>query len=1015
MATKFSFEDLRPSQTAEQREHSSPLFHDPIMYATGAVIGADLDDSPNKPEATGNAKFTLQGHHRSLSTPDPIALHSQELTRTMTNPANPAAAVTAAALPYPTKDDPKPKRRYPKPQTPPMSRSARLRESEEFSPDNDMVWREALRRQQQSALERHHNVSGAERSGNGFNSNGGGYASPRSVADRRSIREETSDGSFRADQARISEHGAATQAIHRTMSRHSNQSAATRGKEWAPARSPLQKLEGKLNDISKEEKRARIEEAILLFNETQRNQETGSLKEDVLQTKAGSLRKMELPSRSSSYRDHRTSQRRPVSQVNVIPEDIGLSQQQQRPTFARRYSGGVTSIHDEISKGIARDLGLGSVIDHGERDFLGGKREHDTHSLYSEQRSGMDAISLPQRSATQHVSTGQHAAPQPLQPPPPSQKQGPPRLHLITQIQNREQFLLDPGMPSDDEHSLLSSGIDRRSTASPWRQHQRQIHSSRRPLPEPPHPGEHRVKSPYGIPTSPATDLQGKSDNSSSSRTFTEAGANNLRVPSQDTFESQHSSRKGKQKFKVSFPDLPPPTPTPLQEWRHAAVGRLRVSDLNLEGSDRLYNGGSVRSTRSRRSERVRAPLLNMPKHPPKRSTPCNPALCIECGPMLKFNGIKEETFDGVNGPELKEVWRGSMMIVTRDSLSTYMPAPVMRIFSQPMDLLDPPPTEVHSELPPEYIDPVAGTWKLSTDGSLVYVKPIDHLPEGKDLSEVEGEDGLFESTPSQIDNAFGQPYPSSQPIFNRIQERDGEFLGKYKDIVGIRLYIDPVRDMTFWRFSLEIELGLKPERIAYRINGCSALAFWVPAKGQQMHTMFHSGNGFALNVDRDKLNGPDPLWRDVLNNHQTTPFNVMIGGGDQIYNDSAMFETSHFSNWMSLRCSPEQMAHPFNNDIRNELEEFFLYNYMRCFALGLFSVAVAQIPMVNMWNDHDITSGFGSYNHAFMKTHIFAGFGTMAFKYYLLFQHQCVIEETPANEPSWILGAYPGQYIKEK
>ena len=30
-------------------------------------------------------------------------------------------------------------------------------------------------------------------------------------------------------------------------------------------------------------------------------------------------------------------------------------------------------------------------------------------------------------------------------------------------------------------------------------------------------------------------------------------------------------------------------------------------------------------------------------------------------------------------------------------------------------------------------------------------------------------------------------------------------------------------------------------------------------------------------------------MWRDVLNNHQTRPFHVMVGGGDQIYNDAVM------------------------------------------------------------------------------------------------------------------------------
>lgn len=988
MPANYSFEALDIPYSGDE-DRISPLIPNAIMYATGAVLGAD----PNKRSpASINDPDQLHHNHRSHLLDDPRSHHNRSKSDSLQIQAAKATNSTAATSPTAvapavlasTKDEPKPKRRYPKPQTPPMSKSARLREVEEFSPEHDMVWRESLRRQHEYALERKNS----------------GY---RTTADRHSIHGGTIDDPFFVEQVRINEHVTPNQGLRHKMSRHSTYSGTPRGKDWAPARSPLQKLEGKLNDISKEEKRARMEEAIMLLNESQkeRNPETTSMKDDILRSKNGSLRKRETPSRSASYRDSRGSTRRPPSNFSAVSEES----QYQRPSFNRRYSGGVSSIHDDISNGIAQDLGLSPKRERGTRRMS--NEGPETHSLFDEQLYSLEPIILPQRSKTQYVPKIRYDAQQQSSP----TLQRP--LHL-SQSEEREQFLLDPGMPSDDDHSSLSA-VDRRSTASPWRQHQRQIHSSRRPLPEPPHAGEKRSKSPYGIPTTPSLELQGKSDNSSSSRTFTDSGANNLKVPSQDTFESQPSSRKGKQKFKVSFPDLPPPTPTPLQEWRHAPIGRLRISDLNLDGPERQYAGGSVRSQRSRRSTARREPLQNLPRPQARRSVPCIPPLNIECGPMLKFNGIRSETFDGVNGPEIREVYRGSMMMVTRDSLSTYFPAPVMRIFSQPMDLPDPPPTEVSAELPPEYIDPIAGAWKLASDGKLLYVKPVDHLPEGKDLSDVEGDEGLFESSPSTIETPNGQTYLSSQPLTNRIRERDGESLGKYRDIVGIRLYIDPIHDLTFWRFSFEIELGSKPERIGYRINGCSALGFWIPAKGQMMNIMFHSGNGFALSVDRDKMNGPDPMWRDALNTHQTTPFNIMIGGGDQVYNDAAMFDTYHFRDWISLRCSPHQMTHPFNNDIKDELEQFFLYNYMRAFGLGLFSMAVGQIPMVNMWNDHDITSGFGSYPHAFMKTHIFAGFGTLAFKYYLLFQHQCLIEETPANEPSWILGAYPGQYIKEK
>lgn len=48
------------------------------------------------------------------------------------------------------------------------------------------------------------------------------------------------------------------------------------------------------------------------------------------------------------------------------------------------------------------------------------------------------------------------------------------------------------------------------------------------------------------------------------------------------------------------------------------------------------------------------------------------------------------------------------------------------------------------------------------------------------------------------------------------------------------------------------------------------------------------------------------------------------------------------------------------------------------------------------------------------MSTPVFKGLGSVAFKYYMLFQHQSVPEETHADEPSWLLGAAPGPYIEE-
>lgn len=378
---------------------------------------------------------------------------------------------------------------------------------------------------------------------------------------------------------------------------------------------------------------------------------------------------------------------------------------------------------------------------------------------------------------------------------------------------------------------------------------------------------------------------------------------------------------------------------------------------------------------------------------------------------------MRRTQVDGPNGSFDKETWRGSIMIVTKDSRSSYESPPILRLFSQPMNLLPPPPTEVRSaegaKLAPEYVDPTAGLLKLGRDGRPLYIKPVDHTEEEMDLSFVENDEGIYELSPSLIDyssEGTKQPIPA-----NRVHSTDGESVGAYKEISGVRLYADPDRDVTFWRFSIEVDLTQTEQRIAYRLNQGPALGFWVPAQGQPMNIMYNTCNGFSPAVDSDKFCGPDPLWRDVINEHQTRPFHVMIGGGDQIFNDRVVEESLYLQEWIKLKNINDKYNYPFGVEFRSELENFYLENYSAWFSQGLFSFANSQIPMVNIWNDHEIIEGFGSYPDEFMGTPVLSGLGRIAFKYYLLFQHHSVVEETEADEPSWLLGAHLGPYINQK
>ncbi|WPH02394.1 Hypothetical protein R9X50_00525700 [Acrodontium crateriforme] len=471
-----------------------------------------------------------------------------------------------------------------------------------------------------------------------------------------------------------------------------------------------------------------------------------------------------------------------------------------------------------------------------------------------------------------------------------------------------------------------------------------------------------------------------------------------------------------------------------LEEWRNAETARLTAQDLefdslasgaaNVDKNDPWWAKNKRRSISGGSNQLPTPQTYDGPYE--ELAKQFKPALYTKCGPLLRYTGMRQETTQqptsGTKTSAAREIWRGSIMIVTDDALSDYSTVPTLRIFAQPMDLLPPTPQHLRDsgmELPPEYEDPVAGQVKLSRTGRPLYVRPVHDIDGEIDLSREENPQGLYAATrtpvlgPQSTKGADGRP---TQHITfqdkSRIKGKDGEKARRFTEIKGCRLHVE--RDFTFWRFNIEIELASTQQRISYRINNGPAIGFWVPARHETMNIMFHSCNGFSMSVDPNTFSGPDPLWRDVLNSHQSRPFHVMLGGGDQIYNDAAMRDTTLFREWLQIKNPEHKHKADFTTEMQAELELFYLNRYCMWFSQGLFAMANSQIPMVNIFDDHDIIDGYGSYPHHFMSSPVFTGLGNIAFKYYMLFQHQSTLAETQREEPSWILGASRGPYINE-
>ncbi|KAL9607286.1 MAG: hypothetical protein Q9167_007789, partial [Letrouitia subvulpina] len=741
-------------------------------------------------------------------------------------------------------------------------------------------------------------------------------------------------------------------------------------KEWAVDRSPLQKLEGKLNDISKEEKRARVEEAERLLRKRKDNTD--------LRHKRMSRDEPNpdpIPVRHMSENAERTRSRRatgqnqttyPPQELNNDPgypsEPLEKSPHQEN-TRQKKVKPELSSNPNDIQR-------TDQNSNRGINPVDASPRKGDVRFAQQEQSSGSGR-------PTKQVSKQQYGL-----------------------YQNKAE-------PSEGTHSAAT------------------YDGHRDPIP-PTAVQSHNQGLNYVIPPETASGI--------AARQIIGFGGEPTpieKAPAHHKHRISNILHRG-HKAEVSSPDGANTQPRYLNEWRQAGTAQLTAADFIADqGSTkansawwekRKSNSQQSRGATDRRTDPAVQPdeinLSNNFSH-----TTFQPTLYTKCGPLLRFTGIRQggssEPRDrGSLSSTRRETWHGSVMIVTLDSQSVYDPPPTLQLLPEPIELLPPPPQQVDAEsghsLPPAYVDPVAGLPKLTRTGSVVYVKPVEDL-EPVDLSRLENDDGLFEKDrTATVPTGYGIPStnqgalkPESRKgsISTRLNRRSGR--GQVK---GARLHAE--RGVTFWRFNLEVELADTQQRIGYRINNSATVGFWVPPKGQTMNMMFHSCNGFSMSVNPDDFSGPDPLWRDVLNNHQTRPFHVMIGGGDQIYNDRVMSETTLFQEWLNVKNPLHKHTAPFTIEMRDELEAFYLERYSMWFSQGLFGMANSQIPMINVWDDHDIIDGFGSYPHHFMSSPVFCGLGAVAFKYYMLFQHQSVVDEGPEDEPSWLMGAAPGPYI---
>lgn len=739
-----------------------------------------------------------------------------------------------------------------------------------------------------------------------------------------------------------------------------------------PDRSPLQKLEGKLDDISKEEKRARMLELELAAQDK---------KARMLELELAAQEKAEAEMRARRAREAAAKQQRVVSGPMPGQELTGSApgrtansrRHVSMPVHTKPRSPQVAKLDDSEDDGMLYDLtepwDPSNAVAPGSqpqsRGMVPSASQRQKHRLShvdgtvdrTPSVKGKEPVGLNRGTGSFRDRAG---ATRSLEP-----------TSQIPQSVRRKPVVEPTGLGlsgvEDDPHSASRTGADVNSYES------KRLTKDIPPIPKSAISDSERKRDSRGIMAAQMEMERQRLDHKSGTKGMAShqpydppvptlaasvprhgvGFAPSLTEPDPSSSQESHDDHHHPDVFSHNEPDRRyVPTPM-LQEWKSAPIAALALEDLDLDAPERSDAGKKAwweesTTSRRRRSGGYAQTAYDGYADEPSGQTSFNPPLYLKCGPLLRYTGLRR---DKSKPGKAREIWRGSVMIVTVDEQSSYQRPPTLKLFKQPMDLLPPPPAEIDAEgqpLNPAYVDPIEGLTKMSRSGKTLYVKPIDEIAENEDLSRVEDDSGLFQQAPVASSLNGNHPKKSS-----RLRRKDGEKLGKVREVPGVRLHAE--RGVTFWRFNLEIELGSTQARIAYKINQGPATGFWVPARGETMNIMFHSCNGFSLSVNSKEFCGPDPMWRDVLNSHQTRPFHVMIGGGDQIYNDAAMRDTTLFRQWTESRNPLQKHSASFSSELQNELEEFYLNRYAMWFSQGLFGMANSQIPMINIWDDHDI------------------------------------------------------------
>ena len=218
--------------------------------------------------------------------------------------------------------------------------------------------------------------------------------------------------------------------------------------------------------------------------------------------------------------------------------------------------------------------------------------------------------------------------------------------------------------------------------------------------------------------------------------------------------------------------------------------------------------------------------------------------------------------------------------------------------------------------------------------------------------------------------------------------------------VEGVSLPVPPRhvfvwRNKHIWRYVFQVPRANHDRQIGYGFPGrATQWKATIPGQNTRLRLAYTNGNGIHDEYGASVLkNGTDGMWPQLLKLHAENPYHILIQGGDQIHADNLWKECTALAQWWS-EPEPARFNMPFSRAMADQAMDYFFNAYCTTLAKPEYAKAMASIPSVMMWDDHDIFDGWGSRPEAEHQCQVYRGLFAVARRQFSLFQMGAAIRD---------------------